>query len=584
LATRKLPTIVPSILVAAIGSIASTFGFQAALQNERAGSRLSFQRLVAERVKALERDLGREIVAVLAVGAACEIIDPLEQAPFGTLARSLLKRQPSIQALSWIPRVSHAQREDFEESARLNGLEDFRFRERGESGELTVAGDRPEYFPVFLIEPRLGNERALGFDLASHAARRSALEEAAASGEVVATNHITLVQEFKESFAFLAFSPVFAGPTEGKSPEERRAQLRGFCSGVVRIDDLIENAVSPEFCRENGVRIKVYEVEGQETFRIYPSRAVEESAPFDTSTSSVLVAGRTWSLQFERVRSPPPHALTWMVLLSGLLVSVLIAFYVNTILRRQEVVQLLVGERTVALQRSNEDLEQFAYAASHDLQEPLRMVVSYMDLLTHRYADSLDQRANEYISFAVDGAQRMQTLLEGLLDYSRVGREASATRPVDCEQLIEEVLHDLAAEIDGQVVVKRSPLPTVVGNRARLRQLFQNVISNAVKYRRADGATLSIGCARVDGSWEFSFEDNGIGINPTHFSRIFQLFQRLHTREEFPGTGIGLASAKRIVEANGGKIWVESQLGSGSTFRFTLPPNDATSRLSVSDE
>ena len=155
---------------------------------------------------------------------------------------------------------------------------------------------------------------------------------------------------------------------------------------------------------------------------------------------------------------------------------------------------------------------------------------------------------------------------------------------MDCEQLIEEVLHDLAAEIDGQVVVKRSPLPTVVGNRARLRQLFQNVISNAVKYRRADGATLSIGCARVDGSWEFSFEDNGIGINPTHFSRIFQLFQRLHTREEFPGTGIGLASAKRIVEANGGKIWVESQLGSGSTFRFTLPPNDATSRLSVSDE
>ena len=224
------------------------------------------------------------------------------------------------------------------------------------------------------------------------------------------------------------------------------------------------------------------------------------------------------------------------------------------------------------LERSNSELQHFAYIASHDLQEPLRMVSSYMQLLSRRYKGKLDAEADEFIAFAVDGAQRMQALINALLSYSRVGTQGKAFEPTDCEKVLDGTLASLKnaiAESGAEIV--RSALPTVVADPAQLGQLFQNLVGNALKFRDHRRPAVRIAAERREKDWLFSVADNGVGFDPKYAERVFVMFQRLHSKDEYPGTGIGLAVCKKIVERHGGKIWVESAPGEGSTFYFTIP-------------
>ena len=224
------------------------------------------------------------------------------------------------------------------------------------------------------------------------------------------------------------------------------------------------------------------------------------------------------------------------------------------------------------LARSNRDLEQFAYVASHDLQEPLRMVATYTQLLAERYQGKIDQNADKYIHYAVDGALRMQTLVKDLLAYSRVGREASERQQTDCNLVLQSVianLHPLIQESGARVIYAN--LPTLMANRSELLQLFQNLIGNAIKFRSSAPPEIRISAEDKTGEWIMSVADNGIGIAPEHAETVFVIFRRLHTHEEYPGSGIGLAICKRIVEEQGGHIWVESQPGKGAKFNFILP-------------
>jgi PAS domain S-box-containing protein len=229
------------------------------------------------------------------------------------------------------------------------------------------------------------------------------------------------------------------------------------------------------------------------------------------------------------------------------------------------------------LRHSNAELEQFAYVASHDLQEPLRGIAGLVQLLQRRYQGQLDSRADEYIEHIVDGTQRMQMLINDLLTYSRIGRRGEPIQPTEAEAALQAALENLTVAIQefGASIVNES-LPTVWADSIQLTQLFQNLIGNALKFKSERPPKIRIGVTDVGDFWQFSIQDNGIGIEPQYFERIFQVFQRLHTRREYSGTGIGLAICKKIVERHGGRIWVESETGQGATFYFTLPKGESS--------
>jgi PAS domain S-box-containing protein len=239
-----------------------------------------------------------------------------------------------------------------------------------------------------------------------------------------------------------------------------------------------------------------------------------------------------------------------------------------TELRRQED---LLKRQAADLARSNAELEQFAYVASHDLQEPLRMVASFTQLLAKRYAGKLDAKADEYIQYTVGGARRMQQLITDLLALSRVGTGGGEFRDVPLEDVMSDVLLNLGPAIqESGAEVAPDSLPTVFADRGQMTQLFQNLIGNAIKFRGAELPRVDISAVETGDEWTISVRDNGIGIAPEHSERVFQIFQRLHTRDRYPGTGIGLAVCRKIVERHSGKIWLDSSPGGGTTFHFTL--------------
>jgi PAS domain S-box-containing protein len=237
-------------------------------------------------------------------------------------------------------------------------------------------------------------------------------------------------------------------------------------------------------------------------------------------------------------------------------------------------------KRTVKdLERSNRELEQFAYVASHDLQEPLRTVASYVELLALKYKGKLDEKAERYIAYTVDGADRMSSLINDLLAYSRIATRGKQFEPVDVNAVLKFVTVNLKKAIaESKAAVTSDALPVVTGDGTQLVQLFQNLIGNALKFRKKDvPPVIRISAERGEHEWTFGVHDNGIGIEPRFYERIFVIFQRLHTREEYSGTGIGLSICKRIVERHGGRMWVESKPGEGSSFYFTLPAEGSSS-------
>ncbi|MCX6007129.1 MAG: ATP-binding protein, partial [Chloroflexi bacterium] len=227
--------------------------------------------------------------------------------------------------------------------------------------------------------------------------------------------------------------------------------------------------------------------------------------------------------------------------------------------------------KTLELERSNTELERFAYVASHDLQEPLRTISSYLQLLERRYREKLDDKGLQYMDFTVTAANRLQNMISGLLEYSRVETRGQPLEPVNCEVVLRQTLENLRQAIDeSKAQITYGPLPTVPADKGQLLRLFQNLLSNSIRYRGQEPPLIHVSAEKQKGEWVFSVKDNGIGIDPEYKDQIFIIFQSLHGRD-VPGIGLGLSVARRIVERHGGRIWVESEPGKGATFYFTIP-------------
>ncbi|MEZ4595124.1 MAG: ATP-binding protein, partial [Chloroflexota bacterium] len=250
------------------------------------------------------------------------------------------------------------------------------------------------------------------------------------------------------------------------------------------------------------------------------------------------------------------------------------AVAVNRDISNQLAIEEELRQRTRSLETSNEELAQFAYAASHDLQEPLRMITAYLQLLASKHQGTLDEESNEFIAYALDGASRMRQLITDLLAYSRVGQQNQNFTQVNLESILEQVCLNLEMQVkESQITITHDPLPTVLADKTQMLQLLQNLISNAIKFRNSSNPKIHLSAEKENARWLIKVADNGIGIDPKFSQQIFTIFQRLHTRDEYPGTGIGLAMCKKIIQKHGGEIWVESALGAGSTFYVSLPDN-----------
>ena len=300
--------------------------------------------------------------------------------------------------------------------------------------------------------------------------------------------------------------------------------------------------------------------------------------PRETATAAFVLSGialwGTLNGSGPFVRGLQNESLLLLQSFMGVIALMVLALAAAVAERRRA--EEVLGEKVLELGRSNADLERFAYVASHDLQEPLRMVSSYTELLARRYKGKLDADAEEFIHFTLDGARRMRQLIEDLLSYSRMGSKGRRLAPTDFENALARALENLRHSIEESGgVVTHDPLPRLVVDEAQVIQVFQNLVGNAIKFRGEEAPRVHVSAERNHNEWVFTVHDNGIGVDPRHSERIFIMFQRLHSREKYPGTGIGLAICKKIVEGHGGRIWVESEPGRGARFYFTFPLREA---------
>jgi PAS domain S-box-containing protein len=412
----------------------------------------------------------------------------------------------------------------------------------------------------------------------------------AAKGELVRFEAEHLLADGTSVFVDFTLKPVFdeSGKVimlipEGRDISDRKQMEEALRESEQRLQAMLNNSTAVIYMKDTQGRYIMInhsyevlfhldrnEVKGKTDHDIFP-KAIADA--FQANDREVIAAGI--ALEKEEVAPQDDGLHTFLSIKFPLFDSegrIYAVCGMSTDISDRKQAEVALQNQKQDLARSNDELQQFAYVASHDLQEPLRMIASYLELLERRYKGQLDAKADKFIAYAVDGATRMQTLINDLLSYSRVGTRGQDWESVACQKIVKNVLTNLQVAIaQSNAMITHDSLPEVKADPSQLTQLFQNLISNAIKFKGKDPPKIHIGVKCTDGKWLFSVRDNGMGIDTQYMDRIFVIFQRLHSRTEYPGTGIGLAVCKKIVERHSGTLWVESQLNQGSTFYFTLP-------------
>jgi len=692
------------ILVGVIGISASVSAYMMTLNFEKTVSGKALTIESQQKINAIRESIDKNLQSLDAVKAFYNATANVSRHDFKTFTAPLLANHRNIQALEWIPNVSYSQRKFYKKQAKLDGINHFSIREKNADGDLILAKLRDNYFPVYYVEPMAGNEKAIGFDLASNNRRLAALMDAEKHNRKVATAKINLVQEEGSQSGILVFNPIFKNDISTNMVEHRQ-RLHGFVLLVLRVGELITDTSISEAGQLSIYIEDISDANNPEI--IYGNSPLSN----DFSRAEILsVAGRSWRINtYSPIDDKSMRWSAWLILIGGVILSGIIALGIIHLIRRREIVEQLVNIRTaelttseeeyravvenavdglitideigniekfntaaqrifgysanevigsnikmlmpepyhgehdgylknyhdssvkkiigigrgvegrrkdgstfpmdlsvsemmfgdsrkfsgivrdisqrVALEQerekfieeltdSNEELERFAFVCSHDLQEPLRMIRSFSEKLQEHIAEDLenDPKGQKYFRFVTDGASRAQTLITDILAYSSISSNTHMLERVNIESLITVICNTMLDDKEANTgKITFDPLPELQGNKTQLFQLFQNLINNGMKYQKPDQIPhVHISAEDAGKYWTFIVKDNGIGMESRHFNKIFEVFQRLHRRSQFAGTGIGLSICKKVVERHGGTIWVNSKKGFGSTFYIQL--------------
>jgi signal transduction histidine kinase len=482
------------------------------------------------------------------------------------------KNLPGIQGFGYTQVVQKKDLPEHMRNIRKQGFENYR---------IYPPGDRDMYASVVYLEPFSGrNLRAFGFDMYTEPKQRQALELACDADMAVISGKIQLVQETdkdKQAGTLMAV-PVYQQGMPVNTIEQRRTAIKGWVYSPYRMNDLMHGILGRwDELGNNRIRLQIYDDYKSSGSILFDSQSNDSSANQGLSARVVTLPvefnNKKWILCFTQSNEQSPlfsHEIIG-VTLSGFIISLLIFFlswsYFNT---RNQSRQLNIANKKLA--SSIAELEQFTYLTNHDLQEPLRTITYFTQLIRDDYSGKLDEDGNKHIEFIHDAALRMSNLVKGLFDYSLLGKTRTLGL-VDCNKIVDIVLIDLAKyikESNAQITVGK--LPVLYGYETELRLLFQNLITNAIKFHDMGVIPeINISAEIIENEYLFKIKDNGIGINEKHKAKIFTIFQRAVKRKEYEGIGIGLALCNKITELHGGKIWVESKIGAGSVFMFTIP-------------
>jgi len=528
--------------------------------NQQAAVRADFGRRTGEITNEIEQSLNRYLEMVHSIRSLFTAVPTAGAEAFRSFTGELLATHPGVQAIAWNRFVKESDRTAWPRP----------ILEVGPDGETVPANSRPYHVVVELIAPADENRIALGLDITAEPIRRAAIEKAARTGKAVVSSHLKFMRPKLERWGFLILDPVFVDP---KGPLQL-SNLKGCVVAGLRTDEVVEAAIAK--LPQEGIYFDVRDVTESDEGNVLHVHGQRDGAAAEVwETGRLEVAGRRFLLTFSPTKSfviAQKQWGAWAILACGLFFSGLLGAFLLVVSGRR----ILLQKNADELAATNAELEQFAYVASHDLQEPLRVIVTSLQLLEKRRTEKLSPQDEELMGFAVEGASRMQSLVRDLLSLARVGKATDSLTNVALDGVVREAQANLRTVIDESgAVIAVGPLPTVKGNSTLLVPLFQNLIGNAIKYRAEAMPSIQVRALRRRHHWLFPVQDNGIGLDPRYSEKIYGVLQRLHSdRKKYQGTGIGLAICKKIVDFHRGRIWVESTPGHGATFFFTLPSEE----------